>query len=853
MMEDEINADNLSFLESVELSPREKMPLSEGGRLERAIRLYRQEGHLFCHVNPLEERPLLHKRYSAEGLGFSQEEQKALYPTMGLCEEPALPLSAILSSLQAVYADRMGIEYLDLVTEEIAAWIQERFERLAGRIPLGKEQKKMIYKQLVQAEGFELFLHTKYVGQKRFSLEGSDTLIPALAFLLERAAQLGSEKVVLGMAHRGRLNVMANILEKPIEQLLAEFEDQTTSVGDVGDVKYHKGYTASITTLSGRKLAVSLVANPSHLESVDAVVEGYARGLQRAMQDTAQEKIVPILIHGDASLSGQGVVYETLQLSRLPGYSTGGTVHFVINNQIGFTTDPRFERSTRYCTDIAKSFGFPVFHVNAEDPEACVWATISALELRNRFHVDVFVSLYGYRKHGHNESDEPAFTQPAMYALIKQKQTIKTIYKEKLIQEGFSEQELTEYEQRYREKLDAAFTKRAIINELSSPEEVVQSALVCHLDELRQAASSLYHVPAGFSLHPRVQKVIEERISQLSKKDDFLMDWSFAETLACITILREGIYLRLTGQDSGRGTFSQRHAVWVDQKTARTHIPLACIKPGTFEVIDSLLSEYAALAFEYGFSIAHPQTLAIWEAQFGDFANGAQIVIDQYIASGEKKWGAISNLTLLLPHGYEGQGPEHSSARIERFLSLCAENNLTVATPTTPAQYFHLLVRQATRKKPLVVFTPKGLLRHPECKSHFSLCGESFQEVILNAAKEKTQQVLICQGRIYYDIVQAMKQVDNRSTAIVRIEQLYPFPSQSVKNCLPQAKRYIFVQEEPENAGAYIHLRDEIQRLLPKECVLAHIGRAASASPAVGSHSIHEQEHANILRRCFNN
>jgi len=862
-MKEAINPENLFYLESEEErraentsragASLEKSTAASYCKLQNAIDVLRESGHLSASFNPLEEeKQAIRWEHTYEGLGFTDEERNVLFPTFGLFDEEALPLETIIANFQSIYTNRIGIEYAGFVTDDVACWIQDRFEKLGGRVPIGKEQKRAIYQQLVHAELFEWFLGIKHVGQKRFSLEGAETVIPMLAFFMERCCQHEVETVVLGMAHRGRLNVLANVLMKPLSHLFAEFDEQLITVADAGDVKYHKGYVSTASTISNRNLSIVMASNPSHLESVDSVVEGICKGMQQVHQDTRHEKIIPLLIHGDASLAGQGVIYETLQLSHLAAYDTGGTVHLIINNQIGFTTNPEASRSTKYCTDIAKSFGFPVFHVNVEDVEMCVWAMISAFELRQKFHIDVFVELNCYRKHGHNESDEPAFTQPLMYDSIRKKKSVKTQYLEALCQEGFTLDELMQFDDAYKQKLALAFEdKKNFLGHIAPSIKKPKLLRPVSIDVLQQYIEELYRVPEQFMLHSRIAKVIEERKKAIIDKNTALIDWSFAETLAFLSILHEGISIRLAGQDSGRGTFSQRHAVWVDQTTGKLHVPLSNNQKAIFEVIDSPLSEYAVLAFEYGYSLSCPNTLVLWEAQFGDFANNAQVIIDQYIAAGEKKWGSQSDLILLLPHGYEGQGPEHSSARMERFLLLCAEDNMTLASPTTPAQYYHLIRRQATYKKPLVVFTPKGLLRHPACKSTPSDLEGVFEKIIVNDAVQKPKRALICQGRIYYDLCAYMQKINDLETAIVRIEQLYPFPATDLKAALPIVSRYIFVQEEPENAGAYIGLKDRIAEILPSGKQLEFRCRKASATPAIGSHTIHDQELHELLESIF--
>lgn len=751
--------------------------------------------------------------------------------------------------LKKIYCGSIGYEFAPFCDKSLQTWLTLQIEGQNGDIRLSSEKQQKILHLLNKAESFETFLHTKYVGQKRFSLEGAETLIPMLAVLLSSAAK----EIVLGMPHRGRLNVLANILNKTYKEIFSEFEDVSPDTFESsGDVKYHKGYVSTVHNKN-----IYLAANPSHLESVDAVVEGIARARAKGSDPRL---VIPVLVHGDAAIAGQGVVYETLQLSKLEGYLTGGTIHIVINNHIGFTTLPEDSRSTPYCTDIAKAFSCPIFHVNAEDPDACVFAMELALEIRALFGIDVFIDLNCWRKYGHNESDEPAFTQPLIYQVIRQKPSIRSLYHDKLVGQKVEvellDQEFKDELQKihlevkaHAEKVKQELPTRMIKNHhnLFVPRETGVEA-----SRLQAIAKELTNIPPGFTLHPRLKSQIETRASLLKGNfSECPIDWAFAESLALAALLQEGAFIRLAGQDSRRGTFSHRHGMWVDQKTADRYYPFQKISHN-FELIDSSLSEYASLGFEYGYSLGNPDALVLWEAQFGDFANGAQVVIDQYIASGEQKWGVHSKLTLLLPHGYEGQGPEHSSARIERFLTLCAEDNMFVVNPTTPVQYFHLLRRQHQMNKPLIVFTPKGLLRHPKCQSTMKeLMQGSFQEIIDDIkAPNAVKRVIFCQGRIYYDL----EPLADQETAIVRIEQLYPLHVGKLEEIIAnynKAENYLWVQEEPYNMGAYHKLRESIQPLLPKNKDLEYRGRSASSSPACGSHLVHEQEHKLIIESLF--
>lgn len=847
---------------TIELAPRV--------RIEHLIDTYRRYGHLFAKLNPIALAPLQEPDHlKLESLGFSRDELSTSFPTCGLLPHEHASLQEILERLQSIYCGSVGAEYKELFSNELEKWLESHLEASdAGTLSL--DQKKLILDQLNRSELLESFLHTKFVGQKRFSLEGAETLIPMLAALIEKGASLGVEEVVLGMAHRGRLNVLSNILNKSFEQIFSEFSEHYVpdeSEG-MGDVKYHKGYVSEgVKTLSGKKVAVMLSPNPSHLESVDPVVEGRARARQFLKGDEAERKhVLPILIHGDAALSGQGVVYETLQLARLRGYTTGGTVHFVINNQIGFTTVPRDLRSTHYCTDIAHAFGIPVFHVNAEDPEKCVWVTLLAIEMRQKFHCDVLIDLNSYRKYGHNEGDEPAFTQPLEYQLIKKKLPIRTTYRDALIREGVVEKQLAEQlEEDFKTGLQSA---HGAVKESDAKKKKSQKGALA--DPFQQLATGVEKAallslaerfcthPETFHLHPKLEHLVKERLSMA--KGEKPIDWGMAETLAFATLLNEGKSIRLSGQDVCRGTFSHRHAMWVDQVVEREYFPLCHLKKGQgkFEIVNSSLSEMAALGFEYGYSIANPQGLTIWEAQFGDFANGAQVIIDQYIASGEQKWGQRSPLVLLLPHGYEGQGPEHSSGRLERFLSLSGHDNIQVVNPTTPAQLFHLLRRQTLRSsfKPLIVFTPKGLLRHPACVSTLDdLEKGAFAEVLDDPQKpKKASTVVLCSGRIAYDLFAAREKSKNSQVAIIRIEQLYPFHAALVEKLLAAykgMKELLWVQEEPQNMGAWHFIRSYIEEVLPSGVPLRYVGRETSSTPATGSHSRHIEEHTHILKQVF--
>lgn len=832
-------------------SPEESQDL----RIFHLIEAYRIYGHLKADINPLVQRPTDVKELTLTELGFQESELDETFPTCHFLPQSQASLREIIEALETTYCGPIGIEYMGLGNKELEMWIQKMIEPHFSS-PLQAEDKMEIFNDLNKAELFETFLHTKYVGQKRFSLEGGETFIPMISFILEEAGKEGVDEVVLGMAHRGRLNVLANILNKSYESIFHEFEDHYEPAMEegTGDVKYHKGFVGSLPTKQGKQIHVTLSANPSHLESVDPVVEGQARAKQEIK---GRDTTLPILVHGDSSVSGQGVVYETLQLCKLNGYQTGGTIHIVINNQIGFTTLPKDSRSTRYCTDIALAFGAPVLHVNAERPEACVYAAILALKIRQKFKCDVFLDLNCYRKYGHNEGDEPAFTQPLEYQIIRAKPTIRMLYRDQLVQQQVIDLKTAEMlDQKFRSELQAALEKVAPTQATkeaapeADPFEPINTTVSWNL--LTELTQDFCRVPEGFQLSPKIQKVLEDR--QKMAKGEIPVDWGMAEHLAFASLLFDGTHVRISGQDSRRGTFSHRHAVWVDQqKPDSRYYPLAHLqmKKASFDVYNSPLSEYAVLGFDFGYSLFYPNALVVWEAQFGDFANGAQIIIDQYIASAHQKWGHRCSITLFLPHGNEGQGPEHSSARIERFLQLSADNNWQIANCTTPAQFFHLLRGQPKRKdrRPLVVFTPKALLRHPQCNSPVaSLTQGQFEEFLLDPA-ENPRLVLLCSGKIYYDLTAAKKQND---VVIIRIEQLYPFHRDKFENLVQKyksAKVWRWVQEEHANGGAWSYIRPLLEEVYGK--AVQYAGRGHSASTAAGSHALHKKQFDQLMKDAY--
>ena len=828
------------------------------------LQAYRMYGHLAAQIDPLSDEIKEPKILSLSTLGFTEEDLGKSFSTFGLLPKDRAPLKELLAAVKSTYAGKVGIEYLDLGNPEMEKFIQKKIEPSLP-INLTVDDRLQILHYLNKAEFFETFIHTKYVGQKRFSLEGAETLIPILAFIMDKGADMGIEEVALGMAHRGRLNVLANILNKSYSMIFHEFEDHySNSLGQgTGDVKYHKGFQGGLKTHSGKEVFITLAANPSHLESVDPLVEGRAKAVQEVKGgDTT--KALPILIHGDASVAGQGVVYETLQLSGVPGYATGGTIHVVVNNQIGFTTLPSEARSTTYCTDIAKAFNCPVFHVNAEDPESCIKVAILAIELRQRFGCDVFIDLNCYRKYGHNEGDEPAFTQPLQYNIIRAKKSIRELFKLQLVKEGVLTDELSQRQEgEFKQSLHDAV--QAIPPPDKNPsegdhyqvsEEILSKIPPISKESVITLAERLCSVPEGFSIHPKIKRLFADRLAMV-KAEGKTIDWGMGEYLSFASILTSGIHIRLSGQDCQRGTFSQRHAVWVDQGNAQKYFPLQHLdsSQAPIQVLNSPLSEYAVLGFDLGYSMSYPSALTLWEAQYGDFANTAQVIIDQFISSSEQKWGLSSNLTLLLPHGYEGQGPEHSSARMERYLQLAAQGNLIVVNCSTPAQYFHVLRRQAflTNKKPLVVFTPKALLRLPSCTSSLDdLVNGSFQEVIADPVITGPKKLIFCSGKVYYDLLQEREKRSIADVAILRIEQLYPFPKDKIKEILARYKgfsRLIWVQEEHSNMGPWEYIRPLLQEasgIAPE-----YVGRPRSAATAAGSYALHKKQFQKMMDESF--
>lgn len=839
---------------------------SKPAAVQALIRRYREIGHIYACVDPLSPCSLDHPLLRLSALGLDDADLQREFSVVDFIVKQA-PLKEIVDILKQTYCHSLGLEFMHIPIPEERSWLQHRVERNRNRAELTTEQKLTIYHGLVKATRFESFLHRKFVGQKRFSLEGGESVIPVLDHIVERAAEQSIEQIVIGMAHRGRLNVLANIFNKPLENLFAEFGDNACYqiVGE-GDVKYHKGYTA-YRNLPGGQVRISLASNPSHLEAVNPVVEGKARARQDRYDGDGRRVIMPLLIHGDAAFAGQGMVTETLNLSQLEGYKTGGTLHLVINNQIGFTTVPTDSRSTLYATDVAKMLNVPIFHVHGDDPEALIQAAIIALDYRQRYRKDVVIEIICYRRHGHNEGDEPFFTQPLMYEKIRNHPFTVDIYKHQLLSEGLSAEQLDNIDAKVDNQLEDALNRQVCalhevflkqwshISRKFSFDPVTTGVAT---EDLVDLSEQLTTIPAEFSAHRKIKALLKKRHTAIT--EDSGIDWGTAETLALASLVHEGTSVRLSGQDSRRGTFNHRHATIYDTKTGARRTPLSLIAKSAgcrFNVYNSMLSEAAVLGFDYGYSVETPDDLTIWEAQFGDFANGAQVIIDQFIASSFAKWDRPCGITLLLPHGYEGQGPEHSSARIERFLQLCADNNMLLANPSTPAQFFHLLRRQvrARFRRPLVVFTPKALLRHPACVSAVKdLTEGSFQEILADNLVDASscRRVLFCSGKIYYELLQQRQDAGDKDVAIIRIEQLFPLHEELLQQILapyPGDAEYFWVQEEIANGGGWDHLRPRLRQLIGREPI--YIGRRPSASTATGSHRVHKEEQQQILHNAF--
>jgi 2-oxoglutarate dehydrogenase E1 component len=854
-------------------------------RVMELINAYRVRGHLIADIDPLHALPLLyHPELDIETYNLTIWDLDRLFITGGLGGTETGTLREILDILQRAYCGKVGTEYRHIQSKEEKLWLREQIRReFVHPEPIEVEVKKRILWKLISAEQFEKFLNTKYLGQKRFSIEGCETIIPLLDQLIERAGDLGVEQITMGMAHRGRLNVLANVIGHFCERIFTSFEGSIhpSFPADEGDVKYHQGATGERETVSGKRIQLRLSPNPSHLEAVNPVVEGMTRAQQDTAMDQASlsrddvmQRALPVLLHGDAAFAGQGIVMETLQLAQLRGYRTGGTIHIIINNQIGFTTSPEAGRSSIYSTDVARMTQLPIFHINGDDPEAAFRTMRIALAYRQQFKKDVVLDVVGFRRLGHNEADEPSYTQPLMYQRVKEHTGVRTIYAQRLIKEGVYDEAavndlIAERVRRYEDAQARAKKVAAEQKAVGVPEQVVVeldgSAVIetnVDADVIKQIAHQISVVPEGFHLNPKM-------VSQLARRAKMgegalPMDWAFAEAVAFGSLALEGSRVRLSGQDSGRGTFSQRHAVLYDTQTGKAWAPLSDLRGedscGRFEVFDSSLSEAGVLGFEYGFSVIADDALVMWEAQFGDFNNVAQSIIDQYITAGEDKWKQTSRLTMLLPHGYEGQGPEHSSARLERFLQLCAANNLCVCYPTTPAQYFHLLRRQLREglERPLVVMTPKSLLRLPAATSSIEqLTGGGFQPVIDDATvadESAVKRIVFCSGKVFYDLSEARKKAEAHGVAIVRVEQFYPFPLSAIEGICARysnAGDLIWCQEEPKNMGAWTFMESKFEELVPGGDRLRYVGRAESPSPATGSYAVHVKEQEQLVREAL--
>lgn len=843
-------------------------------RVIGAIYAYRSVGHTQARFNPLQLQQEPNPRLSLDRLGLTDVDLGTAYHTGNYMDGQFMPLGELLERLQRTYCGTIGCEYIHIQETAKRRWLQHRMEPIDNQPNFSKETTLRILRKVLEAETFERFLHTRYVGQKRFSLEGGETIIAALDALLEKCPQSGVDEVVMGMAHRGRLNVLANVLGKSYAFIFREFSENyipDTIHGD-GDVKYHLGYEAVTRTSSGKEVEIRLSANPSHLEAVNPVVEGNARARQRLRGDLERKRVLPLLIHGDASLAGQGVVAEVFNLSRLKGYRTGGTVHFVINNQIGFTTDPTDARSSRYCTDIAKMIEVPIFHVNGDDPLAVVMVTELALDYRQEFGDDVVIDMYCYRRHGHNESDEPGFTQPHLYRTLSKHPRVSEVLRDKLIAEDvLTAKEADKLKKEYEDTLTEAFMKVKKEEENTRKQGRKFEGSVAEFQPsynfepvstgvddkmLRKVARELTRVPANFKLNPKIKRQLDTKWKNFEAGEQ--IDWAFAEQMAWGTLMLEGTPVRLSGQDSERGTFSQRHAAFYDTETRERYVPLLNLdkEQAMFCVHNSSLSEAAILGFDFGYSLDYPEMLGMWEAQFGDFINGAQVHIDQFLTSSESKWQRVSGLVLLLPHGYEGQGPEHSSARLERFLQACAEDNIQVCNLTTPAQYFHVLRRQMRRdfRKPLVIMAPKSLLRHKACVStRKDLTGGVFQEILDDTnPPKKAKRLILCSGKVYYELIQFREKEGIENTAVVRLEQIYPLHKKALSSIFDKyhgVEKIVWCQEEPRNMGAWSFIFQQVYDHSGK--IMRYAGRHEAASPAPGSLAIHRIEQEALVEEAF--
>lgn len=840
------------------------------------INMFRVRGHLLANLDPLKSKAQYHAELDPANYGFTIWDYDRQFIADGLAGKRTATLREILDVLYQTYCDKIGVEYRHIQDPEEKLWLQQKMESTMNIPSFDKNYKRHILYKLIQAEGFEKFIDKKYIGHKRFSLEGSETVIPVLDMILNEAAEDEVEEIVLGMAHRGRLNVLANIIGKSMKSIFTEFEDivDPDSAQGSGDVKYHLGATGIYTTVNDKEIKVSVSSNPSHLEFVNPVVEGIVRAKQNVARDSDCSKIIPLILHGDAAVAGEGIVAETLNLSQLKGYSTGGTIHVIINNQIGFTTSPADARSTVYASDVAKMVQAPIFHVNGDDPEATLLVTKLAYEFRMKFKKDVVIDVFGYRRLGHNEADEPAFTQPLLYKIIRSHPSVKKIYEKKMIDEKVvTPDELKQLEEKIYQNMDVGYQSVKSVSTTEFTPDLPLALSKSEVEKLRAkelpeitmndlnyVAEKITTIPQDFEIHPKLKKFIDYRKDFLTK--DILVDWSLGEALAFGTLMLEGFPIRLSGQDSARGTFSQRHIVLTDVNTEKELIPHNSIAPGKalIEPLDSLLSEAAVLGFEYGYSTADPITLVLWEAQFGDFANAGQVIIDNFITSSDTKWKLPSNLVILLPHGQEGQGPEHSSARIERFLTLCADNNITVCYPSTPAQYYYLLRSQAKYKnrRPLIIMTPKSLLRLPEARSKKEdFVGGKYQLVIDDSTvsnKSKIKRVVLTSGKFYYDLMKSRKEKSIDDIAIARVERYYPYPEEEIKALLKSyaaAKEVVWAQEEPQNMGALGFIVLRLRKNLAEGQKLFTVSREESASPAPGSFKVYQETQNRLCDEAF--
>jgi 2-oxoglutarate dehydrogenase E1 component len=839
------------------------------------VHSFRELGHFVARLDPLGHNRPNHPLLELSEFNITLDDLARQVGTGPFLGKTDGSLQDLLNKLIDTYCGTIGIEYMSISDKNQRDWLAQRVEPINNKPVLTAEERRKLLQQLVAAQGFEEYLHTKYVGGKRFSLEGAESFVPLVNMLVEEGTELGVEEFVMGMAHRGRLNTLAHVFGKPYEMILGEFEGHIPQAdeGD-GDVKYHLGFSQDRVTKSGKKVHIALSFNPSHLELVNPVVEGIVRAKQYRSGDNQRTRTVPILVHGDAAFCGQGIVQETLALSEMPYWRTGGTIHIIINNQIGFTTMPKQGRFTPYPTDVAKMIQAPIFHVNGDDPEACIWAAKLAIAFRQQFHCDVFIDLWCYRRHGHNEVDEPSFTQPLMYKEIAAHATVRDLYQQRLASQGIATTEdVDKMRAELKERLDAAYaiakenrprqpitTLGGLWRGMSRAGTDWSAKTALSDDVVKRIADGISRVPEGFTVHPKLTKFLQNRKDMGYGKTP--IDWGTAEAFALGSLVLEGTPIRFVGQDVQRGTFSHRHSCLHDYNTGAKYYPLANLSPDQAPIIlvNSMLSELAVLGFEYGFASADPKNLVIWEAQFGDFVNGTQSIIDQFIAAAESKWQKMSGLVMLLPHGYEGQGPEHSNAYIERFLALSAENNMQICQPTLPSQYFHMLRRQIHRKfrKPLISFMPKSLLRSEAASSSLQeLTQGEFRLVIDDptiVSREQVRRLLFCSGKVYYTLNAAREKYNVRDVAIVRIEQLYPFPQKEVQAILARynrAQEVAWVQDEPRNRGAWTFMDSRLREILPEDRVLIYYGRDEAASPATGSYRLHQIEEQELVSQAL--